>query len=122
MKVYKVLEQCDVSYFEIRGNNKYPVKFNLNVGDFIFLRIVLSSSIWISDPYKPIYLLDKIYYQRTLIDMEKEWTWIQADILDPNINGYNIEHYSQHGLYSVVMDVTTKWQREYKINSILDMN
>jgi hypothetical protein len=122
MIVYQVIKDCVISFRCDKNSNE----FCLNVGDYIFLS---DEKYWIKandkddirlDTYISLSLLKNIYYKK-MVDFngKYEWVWIKdINIINPMLNYKNTIN-SNHGkIY--LNDVSIVWNRDEKINNILN--
>ena len=142
MIVYEVLRDCSISYTD-RGEDHGG--FVLYKGDYFFIEPDFawikkeSISIYGTTYYNKKSLLKSIYHNKLVSFNDKtkvyEWTWIRdINIIDPIIqmeliNGTSgfekdfdkLVYWNTTTGQPVLKDVTQQWEREIKINEIINI-
>jgi CRISPR/Cas system-associated exonuclease Cas4 (RecB family) len=144
MIVYEVLRDCSISYTD-RGEDHGG--FVLYKGDYFFIEPDFawikkeSISIYETTYYNKKSLLKSIYHNKLVSfndktkDIKYEWTWIRdINIIDPIIrmeliNGTSgfekdfdkLVYWNTTTGQPVLKDVTQQWEREIKINEIINI-
>lgn len=144
MIVYEVLRDCSISYTD-RGEDHGG--FVLYKGDYFFIEPDFawikkeSISIYGTTYYNKKSLLKSIYHNKLVSfndktkDIKYEWTWIRdINIIDPIIrmeliNGTSgfekdfdkLVYWNTTTGQPVLKDVTQQWEREIKINEIINI-
>jgi hypothetical protein len=148
MKVYEVIKDCTISY---TSEGEDHGGFVLYKGDLFFIKpdfcwVKKESRLNHESPYSKKSLLVKIYHNKLVWfgdkveDKKYEWTWIEnINIIDPIIEmeviggASGISNYGWEKDFDkltfwntttgqpVLKDVTSQWEREEKLNELLNI-
>lgn len=131
MIVYEVIKDCSISYTTKGEDNG----FALYKGDFFFIEpdfcwVKKESRFNHESPYSKKNMLVKIYYNKLVRfgdrpeDTKYEWTWINnINLIEPIINNNIFNDFDKVNPFTgspVCKNVTSQWQREEKLNNLLN--
>jgi hypothetical protein len=133
MKVYEVIKDCSISY---TSEGEDHGGFVLYKGDFFFIEHdfcwIKKESTFSQPTYSRKSLLIKIYHNKLVWfgdkpgDKKYEWTWIKnINLVGPLINkNIEPEYFDKINPYTGTppcKDVTQQWERDEKLNELLNI-